>query len=358
MATSWIWSRNTDLAAFGGSALLALGLAAASGQLTADGALPPWAWIVFVLMLDVAHVWSTLFRTYLDPEEVAKRRGLYLGLPVACYLFGVALHVYSATTFWRVLAYVAVFHFVRQQVGWVAIYRARASERDPLGRWLDHGLIYAATGWPLLWWHANLPRQFSWFMDGDFIDLSLLRPLVAPAAVLYGALAVGYVVRSIQRYRRSGSLNLGKHLVVSTTALIWYVGIVAIDEDFTFTVTNVTIHGVPYLVLLWSYARERSIERPGSLMTRIVGFGVGGFWAVALAFAFCEELLWDQLVWHERPTLFGAGGVEPSASVLSLVVPLLALPQLVHYALDGVLWRGRDAGAAQARALGFAARTA
>jgi hypothetical protein len=102
------------------------------------------------------------------------------------------------------------------------------------------------------------------------------------------------------------------------------------------------------------YARERARERPRALIGRIVGLGVGAFVAVALACAFCEELFWDRLVWHERDYLFGASEPWLSERVLSFVVPLLALPQLVHYALDGLLWRSKDAGAAQARALGFA----
>jgi hypothetical protein len=84
-----------------------------------------------------------------------------------------------------------------------------------------------------------------------------------------------------------------------------------------------------------------------------VALGFGAFVAVALWCAFCEELLWDRLVWHDRGYLFGASEPWLSDRVLSFVVPLLALPQLVHYALDGVLWRSKDAGAAQARALGF-----
>ena len=342
----WIWSRNTDLSVFAGSAVVALAVGLSAPWLAPNGGVPPWAWIAFVLVLDVAHVWSTLFRTYLDGEELRRRRTLYFALPLGCYVAGVALHVYSAMTFWRVLAYIAVFHFVRQQVGWVAIYRARAGERERIDRWLDNAVVYAATGWPLLWWHANLPRDFHWFVADDFVAIS--PALVVPAGVLYGALLVAYVARSLTKSR----INVGKHVVVVTTAAIWYVGIVAVNQDFTFTITNVTVHAIPYFALLWAYARERSKERPGSVLAKIVGGGLAAFFAVALGLAFCEELLWDRLVWHERAYLFGSSSIVLE-DALDLVVPLLALPQLTHYALDGVLWRAKDAGPAQARALGF-----
>src|SRR6188474_1210858 len=92
-------------------------------------ALPAWGWLVFVLAIDVTHVWTTIFRTYLDREELARRPRLYAAIPVGCFALGAALHLGSERAFWRTLAYVAVFHFVRQQAGWVAVYRARAGER-------------------------------------------------------------------------------------------------------------------------------------------------------------------------------------------------------------------------------------
>ncbi len=352
----WLWGRSTDLAVFGGAAALALGVAALAPVLAPGGEVPTWAWFVFVLGLDVAHVWTTVFRTYLDGDELRRRRSLYLGLPLGCYLAGVLLYHVSALTFWRVLAYVAVFHFVRQQVGWVAIYRARAGEREPAEKWLDDAVVYAATGWPLLYWHANLPRRFAWLVPGDFVASRLVEPLVTPFGVAYVLLLAGYLARALVRARQ-GRPNPGRDLVVLTTAVTWFVGIVVANDDFVFTVTNVTVHAVPYVALLWLYSRERARERPRSIVARVVRGGLPAFCTVALALAFVEELGWERLVWHDRPGWFGGEErVEPflSQAALAFVVPLLALPQAVHYALDGLLWRKKDAGQAQARVLGFA----
>jgi membrane protease YdiL (CAAX protease family) len=168
-------------------------------------------------------------------------------------------------------------------------------------------------------------------------------------------LVVAYLARSGWHAKR-GPANLGKHVVVTSTALIWFVGIVAVDQDFTFTVTNVTIHAIPYMALLWAYAKQRASERPGRLVARVVSWGWFAFITFLLLLAVSEEVLWERLVWHDRPGWFG--GPVRSQSLLSaaarhLIVPLLSLPQVVHYVLDGVLWRSKDAGPAQARALGF-----
>jgi len=353
----WIWSAWADVAVFGGSTLVALLFALLSPRLSEDGGLPQWGFFAFVLAVDVAHVHATLFRTYFDKVELDKRRGLYVAAPIGCLLGGVALHLVSERLFWRVLAYVAVTHFIRQQIGWVAIYRARAGERSKLGRWIDDLAIYAATGYPLLFWHVHLPRSFRWFVEGDFLDGALLAPLETPAKLLWITALVVYVLRALFVALSGGPKNPGKHLVVATTALSWYVGIVATNSDFQFTVTNVLVHGLPYMALLFVYTRERAREAPSTLTARLATGGVLAFAAVVLAFAFAEEMLWDRLVWHDRPSLFGGGFRDApllGPAARAFVVPLLSVPQATHYVLDALLWRRKDTGAAQARALGFA----
>ncbi len=364
----FMWGAGTDLAVFGGSAAVALGAVLAWRALGQDAELPEWGWVALVLAVDVAHVWSTIFRTYLDGEELARRPRLYFFLPIALWIAGALLHAASPLAFWRTLAYLAVFHFVRQQAGWVAIYRARAGERSRIDRILDDAAIYLGTGVPLLIWHATLPRPFSWFVHGDFIGTPRLAALITPSIALLLAVLSLFVFRQAQTLVRERRINLGKITVVGTTALLWWCGIVGARGDFEFTITNVVIHGVPYFALLWHYARFRAEEPTGAktLGARVVAHGLVAFFGVLLALAFLEEMVWDRAVWHDRPWLFGgseglpgSGGgsahAMPSTTswLMTLLVPLLALPQATHYALDAFLWRRRDTGPAQARALGF-----
>jgi hypothetical protein len=344
---AWLFSRNVDLAVFLGSAVVsfaALGLGALTGALHDET--PGWAWVPAVILCDVAHVWSTVFRTYLDPAERRARPGLLAVVPVIGFAASVALLAVGELTFWRALAYVAIFHFVRQQYGWVSLYRARAGETTRAGRVVDTAAIYAATVWPLLHWHTHLPRRFSWFVTGDVVALpAFVMPF---ATVLYVLALSAYAVRSVVMWLR-GAGNPGKDVVVGTTALAWYVGIVHFDSDYAFTVTNVLMHGIPYfaLVLFHTRARNAAVRRavavvpppPTTLAERVTRNAL-----VYLAFlwliAFAEELVWDRAVWHERGWLFG----EPwSVGGWKLViVALLALPQLTHYVLDGFIWRRRS----------------
>src|SRR5262249_13554538 len=65
--------------------------------------------------------------------------------------------------------------------------------------------------------------------------------------------------------------------------------------------------------------------------------GIVVFCATLWAIAYLEELIWDRAIWHDRSWLFGAGGDVGRAALV--LVPLLAVPQLTHYVLEGFLGR-------------------
>jgi hypothetical protein len=328
--TPWLFSARIDLAVFLGPAVAAFGLLAIGASMGIGEDTPEWGWIAAVLLVDVAHVWSTLYRVYLDPAERRRRGVVYTAVPLVAFAAGVALYAAGDLIFWRVLAYVAVFHFVRQQVGWVALYRGRAGEEGGLGRVIDLGAAYAATIYPLIHWHAHLPRGFAWFVPGDFAPVAAIAETVAFPVYLVALAA--YAGRAAWRTFALRRPNPGKDIVVVTTAACWYVGIVALNSDFAFTVTNVLIHGVPYFALVYLYGRSR----PAPVVPRSPVAFLAPLWIAA----FVEELCWDHTLWHDRAWLFGAGIQLDGAR--AVLVPLLAVPQLTHYLLDGIVWRRRE----------------
>ncbi|NVJ23572.1 hypothetical protein HUW62_20310 [Myxococcus sp. AM011] len=352
---SWLFGPRVDLAVFAGSALISVALVLASPWLGTVGDTPVWAWLLLVVCVDVAHVWSTLFRTYLDPEELRRRPGLYMAAPLVAWVAGVLAHQVSPGAFWTLFAYVALFHFVRQQYGWVALYtrKARASDFE---RRLDAAAIYAATVGPVVWWHANLPRAFWWFVEGDFLP-GLPTWMGTLALALHAVVLVAWLGFQGLRVARGEGLQVGKVLLVGATWVTWFGGIVLARDDFTFTVMNVVLHGVPYFALLFRYSRGRGEEGRYGAAGAVLRAGLPGFLLFLVALAFTEELLWDRFIWHDRPDLFGSAGVGLSPDLRALVVPLLALPQATHYVLDAFIWKPGREPALLAR-LGWAPRAA
>jgi hypothetical protein len=336
----WLWSARRDLWVFGGSALAALFVVALGhGFGFASGPLPEWAFLVFVLGVDVAHVYATLFRTYLDGAELRARPARYVLTPLFAYAAGVAAYSVGALAFWRCLAYLALFHFVRQEIGWLRVQRVKARGLLWDAR-LDELALYAGALYPVWLWHSDPDgRQFSWFVPGDFWALSgALSPLTSAVRALWLLVLGAFVFRQLWLLIVRGVARPLPCLIVGKTALIWYVGIVLCNSDFDFTVTNVVAHGVPYFALLWSYAREQRRTELQSFGARVAGRGVFVFLLILLGLAAFEEGLWDRWLNHDHPWLFG-DGPEFGVSMLRFVVPLLAVPQLTHYLLDARLWR-------------------
>ena len=101
----WLFSRNIDLSVFLGSAVVSLLLLAIGwrfGILNDES--PDWTWISAVLLIDIAHVWSTSFRVYFDTAEFKRRFWLYILVPIFGYAVGVAFYSEGELTFWRALA--------------------------------------------------------------------------------------------------------------------------------------------------------------------------------------------------------------------------------------------------------------
>lgn len=336
----WLVSARFDLLTFTLPALVSLVLGALASRLAGPGGeTPTWAWIALVLLVDVAHVHGTTLRVYLDPRELFRRRALYLAVPLGGLLLGVGLYSISAMLFWRCLAYLAVLHFVRQQLGWMRLYRRRALDSSRLDRLIDEIAIYAATGYPLIAWHARLPTAFSWFVPGDFVQ-GLPAAAETVARPLWALALIAFALRQVQR---GGPPQHGKILLVITTAATWGAGILLWKTDFAFTATNVLAHGIPYLAVSYRVGQRRSFV-----------FRAFALYAGALALlAWAEEWLWDRAVWRDHPLLFPGPALDPW---LTLAVPLLALPQLVHYVLDAYLWRLDGSNPGLADALGLAAR--
>lgn len=333
----WLVSPKFDLSIFAGPAILALLLVGLESQIAPSGETPVGVWVIAILMVDVAHVWSTIFRTYLDRAELRRRVTLYTAAPAAAYASGVALHSISPMTFWTALAYLAVFHFVRQQYGWIALYNRKAHV-DRFDRWLDATAIYAATVFPIIWWHAHLPRKFEWFIAGDFV-VGLSPHIVKFGWPIYVAALGIFFARQVQRAVTGRGWMWGKITVVATTAACWGVGIIATNTDWAFTMTNVLIHGIPYMAVVWWYGRRAEHARE-SLLARV--FRPGGwvlFYGLVIALAYVEELGWDRLIWHEHGGVFFGPEIEVGLTAQAFIVPLLALPQATHYVLDAWIWK-------------------
>ncbi|MEW5676843.1 hypothetical protein ABGT15_11055 [Flavobacterium enshiense] len=295
-----------------------------------------YSWLILIVFIDVAHVYSTLFKTYFNRREFAKRKNLYLGLPLLCFLIGMVLFSLGSKVFWSVLAYVAVFHFIRQQYGFMRLY-ARKESKEKGSRAFDNIVIYAATGYPMLYWFLSSPRQFNWFMPDEFFRYESEEWLKV-FGILYVMILFVYLVRTLYTSFKNKFFNIPKNSIILGTAASWYFGIVYYDNDLVFTLLNVVSHGVPYMALIYFKEIESRVENEQNFFSYFRNYkGVMLFLALLIGIAFFEEYLWEILVWNEH---FSMTAFDVSNWHIFLV-PLLTVPQFTHYLLDGFIWKSK-----------------
>lgn len=301
-------------------------------------------WVILVVFIDVAHVYSTLYRTYLNRDNFNRKSTLLLIIPLSCYLIGVFIYQFDALWFWRLLAYLAVFHFIRQQYGFMSLY-SRQEHTPEWIRYIDIITIYVATIYPILYWHLSTNRNFSWFVEGDFI-LFKNDGLMRWSTFIYLFILSCYLIKEVYLIIKKEKINIPKNLLVIGTSLSWYFGIVFFNGDMAFTTLNVISHGIPYMALIWFFEKKKmnQVKPSNSKIVRLSfgKFGICYFLLILIAFAYFEEGLWDGLIWKEHQNVFKPFSGLPQLtdhSIISLLIPLLALPQTTHYVLDGFIWK-------------------
>lgn len=353
VSTPWIYSPKFDLSAIiGPPVAITLVVLIWGNQIAMLNETPLWLWVVLVLGIDVAHVYSSLFRTYFDKEEFAKRRQLYIIVPILVWGVGIALYaLFGYVIFWAAVAYFAIYHFVRQQYGFLMLYR----RGEPTGDWsyrVDQAAIYLATIYPLVYWHTY-PRNFQWFSDFEVLHIPTIWPEVI-CRFIYIAVLLTFAAKEIYRWIKSGEFNAGKSLLLFATAAAWFTGIILFNGDLTFTLINIISHGIPYMALVWIYQYRKKTKaqpQPSPFLKFFQLKYVPLYILILMLFAYFEEGIWDWFVWSEHANLFGSVHWSLPTAALAILVPLLTMPQVTHYVLDAYIWRVNKKGKEEVRAV-------
>jgi len=293
----------TDFVAFGLPVLLALAFVP-TWWLIPPSVVPALPWFVLVVAVDVAHVWATLFRTYLDKRELLRRPSLYLSVPAVCFVSSfVVYRLGSPRLFWTCISYAAIYHFVKQDLGLLFLYIARNSGRVTKRQVdFERVTLYVGAGCPILLWHASPPDAFHWFRGGERFLFELPAPLLVPVQMLWLGTLLAYAFIELRRWRGGAPPNVGKLFVMATSWATWAFGTLCDHEVATLAALNL-FHGVPFFVMVFQYCRRRwaSLEPAGCAdrLTVLLTRRWYVFLLFLVALAVLEELLWDALVFQD-----------------------------------------------------------
>lgn len=289
------------------------------------------ALLVFSIMSDHGHVWSTLIRAYFSKQEFLKRPLLYTLTPLACFGISLATAYHSLELFFQIFMYFNLWHHIRQQYGWMMLTARKESPLGRLDRILDQLIIYGVGIYPLLWWHFH-DKGYSWRGSTPYL---LLPAWIEPVALwCHWLIVVAYVTRQFVLYFQNKPMNLAKHLIWISTWAMMYPTIVISKSALVFMIVTNLTHGLPYIYLIYQYSKKQSDRN--SMLNRVLNTRAGYVWYLLCIAALggCGLLLVKVL-----PHVPGVS--------IPFVSAVITLPPLLHFALDGFIWkspRGKEKG--------------
>ncbi|MCB0346260.1 MAG: hypothetical protein KDD66_14170 [Bdellovibrionales bacterium] len=263
------------------------------------------SFVLFIGLFDMPHILQTFSRTHADRQEYERHRNrITWGLVAALIIGEVLLAAELEDYLFMVGALYGIWHILRQNVGFVKIYKALHKDFARIDNLLDSGIFYATV----------------------LACVTELEELIGAAVVV----AVLFVVRQIQLAVKTGSVNLPKLLFIGVQIpLYWYL-FFGLDVPILLFVAIETIyHDIQYYGWIRFYQKQRFREDPGfanrwlirTVAASLIISGVTYSAFVSSGATYFSELNRDVLTYF--------------------FVPLYMLV-LYHYYIEGFIWRFRE----------------
>ena len=330
------------------------------------------------VLIDAPHVWATLARTWLDPEEWRERRGMLLSSlvwfsvgPIVVfgpYLLGaiggwssetMALGSHLFFVFFRLWAY---YHVVRQHWGFLVLYKRRNDDwKDPLENRADSWFFNASLYLPLALFMTS-----PWYAESGMPSLGLEEPLwreYSVGSLLFPVVVAAFVLAlllystfQLQRLR-AGIPRNGPKLLLLLSIVPLHLVVFAHPLLALFVIPIVTVgHNLQYHRIVWAFGRNKyfSERAPRFRLPRAAFRSVPLYLAFGLAFTLlCYQGPWVAIVKQNLSHVFddwilaGVGmvaGVTPpeTAGLGAQITATLFLGwAMQHYYLDAKIWRIR-----------------
>ncbi|MCI0360402.1 MAG: hypothetical protein L0211_18150 [Planctomycetaceae bacterium] len=264
------------------------------------------------------HRWITLALVFLDRERLGERWQAFLAVAgmVVVVCLGVRLSTGALTCLLAVDYVWNAWHFAAQHHGIYRIYGRLSEPSRTSGLFLEKWSLRLFLLYVILrvagatWSHAELE---SWLATIDWLVV------VVPLGIVFWDLA------------RATSASLGRTLYLVSVctlflAMLWAVHTSRPRLVLSLATASALFHAIEYLTLVgWSVAR-----RHGTLGDRM---GILGYlaprWAIALAIFV---------------VILGSSGWLLDQHLLAPWLFLNVIVAFLHYAYDGMIWRGGPAG--------------
>jgi hypothetical protein len=269
--------------------------------------------LLVTAFLDSGHVYTTMWRTHLHPEE-RKSSVIYWVAPPVIFLFFATWYGMNWPYLWSFVVYASFYHHLRQVYGFSKWYQFLNGAQRKVSDYFLYGLSCSA----LLAYHFRSGVMNNYYGENDLLIFPNERNLTI-ATSLYTAIFVAWVVYEFGLWRR-GAREYNRILAIIVPVLVYsycfFVGKTITEVLFPFTI----LHAVSYFAIMSQTLTRTQKKRFKSFTT---AFGI--ICLTAFIFGGLESAAEEHIV-----------GVRFNQTI---VVGLYLTPLFLHYFYDAVIWK-------------------
>ena len=212
---------------------------------------------MWVLLLDWGHIFAQWFRIYSNPLESMRNRWLYpasLIILVIFFWIYLRLEQQGLATF---LVYLVMFHFMKQQYGYLRYLGRDEYRHHPWMRWLEDSYFYLGVLTPILSWHVSLPGQLKQEVWGQELwRHAWFTPLFWLSLTFYALSALFYWGMQWRLCRENRFIPLTKYLLLIMPHLGWASVSLFPEQGLTYRLLIILYHDASYFYFVWAIARR------------------------------------------------------------------------------------------------------
>jgi Tfp pilus assembly protein PilF len=307
--------------------LILLAFAAAQYGAWMDGLL------AFGLILAMAHYLPGVFRAYGDRALFRRFRVRLIAAPI----FLTAITTWFAYRSLHVILLLAalwgMWHWMMQSYGFARIYDAKAESDARMPAWLDQLICLAWFGMAVFVFNNDLPSYLTNYYEsgGPAIPASAFLWFTRAwlgATVVLTAYYVFLVFNGLRQGRKPNPL---KFVFIAATSLYLTYTVSIAQRPKMGLLMFESWHDIQYLAIVWFFNLSRTRKNPEAgpfirFFFRPSAVMAAAYVAVCLAFG----------------TLTHAWSLFHNDAVVRVVASIVTSAALLHYYLDGFIWKIRE----------------
>lgn len=331
----WIVSPSTDLAWFTIGGVASAYLFWALWRFTHVPLLLMVA--VWAIVFDETHGFATISRTYFDAEERAKR-GRWLWASLAFFfavgpvliIVGLGAVLELATYLW------GYYHIFKQHYGFMMMYKKKNRDFDPVDTRLDKMFFAVAFYYPFVT-YPLYSKEAAEILPFP-IPAKVGAAFGGACLVVLGIATAAYLARQVVKWQRGLPVDWPKQVLFASAIPINYL-VFRSSMPLVGVYAAVTIfHNVQYHRLVWFYNQNKYGQADDQAWRYGLATLINSRWLFYIGCALIYAAIFDAL-----PRFVVGPALSESNATLrnQLIFSFFAAPGLLHYWIDGHIWKVR-----------------